>query len=147
MLTDPPVFIADPRRTLLAIPFGHPDYAGPERVAWETRTSALRRNDDRLAATIGRAWRSGAPESLIDSILTMYAAAHGLDQDDRDAIVNASRFAPARQHPDASRRSVRLMRAIEAAVLPRVYDALADAQEDCEPCACPACVAEVAGLN
>lgn len=147
MLTDPPVFMADPRRTLLNISFGHPDYTGPERLAWETRTCTIRRNDDRLAATIGRAWRSGAPESLIDSILTMYAAAHGLDQYERDAIINASRFALARQLPEPSRRSVRLMGATGAAVVPRVHNALVDAQDACEPCACPACVAEVAGVN
>ena len=91
---------------------------------------------------LGRAWRSGAPEQLLGYVLDSYVVAHGLDPAEAGAITSLAQFVAT--EADAQ-RSVDVLEAVSAAVLPALEEALVAIQGDEEPCWCPACIARAAG--
>src|SRR4051794_36157328 len=94
MSDTPPPFYSDPAR-LVALAPDDADYTGPDRLAREAAEATVERDDAALAACLGRAWRSGAPEELLGQVLGSYACAHDLAPDDARAIESLAHLVPA----------------------------------------------------
>jgi hypothetical protein len=141
----PPPFFSEPARAL------HVDatddaFTGPDRLARETAAVTVTRNDAVMADTLGRGWRSGAPDELLAGLLMTYASAHHLDPDEARAIAAAAHFVRAalvEGHQDP----VSLLHYVGACVAGAIGEALSTVQADDEPCWCAACIAQAASLN
>ena len=140
----PPPFYADPTRALLALEPGHPDFVGPADFARRSAVHVLRRNDAAMAELLYRAWRSGAPDELLDRALLTYAGVHELDPDEAEAVYDAARLFLL---DDRAQARLPLVTALRDGVGRGVEECLTAVQGEDEPCRCPACIAEAAGLN
>ena len=144
-MSPPPTFYTDPARALLALNHPDPRFTGPDRLAREIAEATIERDDEQVAASLGRAWRSGAPEELLESNLSSYASVHGLGADEAAAIMAASRFVTTTG--DEEIEPCELFRPLVAIVPDLLGGALAAAQGDEDPCWCPLCIGELAALN
>jgi hypothetical protein len=140
----PPPFFSQPAR-VLHVKAGDAAFTGPDRLAREAAAVTLARNDRALADTLGRAWRSGAPDELLDRVLTTYAHAHTLDSRELRAVAIAARFVTV--GPLESRDEIALLGRIASRITKPLKAALGSAQDKKKPCSCAACIAEAASLN
>jgi hypothetical protein len=141
----PPPFFSQP---VLALHIADDSdaFTGPGRLAREAAAVTADRDDLALAETLARAWRSGAPEELLTSLLTNYASAHELEPPEAHAIDAAAHFAPAGQ-ARIRPGDLDLLNEVVVHVAEPLGTALSDAQQDQDPCWCEACIAQVAALN
>ena len=140
-----PLFHNDPVRRVLELCIADRDYTGPRRLATEIATATLRRNDVAVADTLRRAWRSGAPDDLLETTLSTYASAHDLDCQEAQAIAAMSQLVALAGAGEAPRNPHRYGE-LAVRVSTSISDALASAQRE-DSCCCPACIAEASALN
>ena len=138
-------FHTDPARALALGP-DDARFTGPDRLAREVAEATVDRDDVALAMTLSRAWRSGAPDELLEDVLCSYARAHELDGETLAAIDTLARFAPAGGDLPLGTEYA-LLAALRERALSGLQAALEAAQDADEPCWCVACVAEAAELN
>jgi hypothetical protein len=141
----PPPFFSEPARAL-HVEADDEAFTGPGRLGRETAAATIARDDRAMADTLGRAWRSGAPDEMLSGLLVTYASAHELDESEVKAIASATRFA-ATVPQQARVNEVKLLGEVAPRIAEPLGQALARAQNDEEPCWCASCIAATASLN
>ena len=129
-----PSFDLDLRGSPLALTSRDPGFLPPGDPATEVGALLVTRNDDAVVALLQRAWRSGAGEEVLHSLLGLYASGHKLDAPATRTLLDAARSLRA----DG--------RTISTSILDGVQQAMRATLTELD-CNCATCRSQIAARN